>query len=607
MSGLRRKWATRWAMSLVVLFFCGSLRAGGGPENVFLVVNSAVPHSMTIANHFIEWRDIPAGSVFYIDWPDPPFDIDSHEFRDRILGPTLKEIERRQLSKQIDYIVYSSGFPYRVNFTPELKDSVSDHPWASITSLTYLYEYTMQENIRELILERKNAQRPAIYANAYARDLVEGGSIRRSRGFRARYGIDMLGNRVKKGSGGKHYYLSTMLGHTRGVQNNTLLEVMKYLRNGDKADGSKPEGTIYLVSNANVRSSVRHDNFESVAAELENLGVNAEVIEGQGGEKLSLPVDKDDVQGAVVGYFKTSWGLTNSKILPGAIVENFTSYGGVLSGASAKSQSLLCDFLKFGAVASSGTVAEPFAIAAKFPHPGIHVHYARGCSVAEAYYQSVICPYQLIIVGDPLCQPWAVPPTVELAGLNPQETVSGVLELQASAKSSAGHKIRNLDVFVDGVLVARTLPDQPIQLDTNRFSNGYHELRVVAIEDTPIETQGRTITGFVSANLPAAAEDSGDAKPQIGVSAEFFPRGGIFRLGQPAIVKVRSPGAREIRIYRGRNMLGRTAGGSGRIVFDVAKLGGGPATLRAVAFPSDLSLKPVFGFPLKANVEYSPN
>ena len=607
MSELHRKWI-RYIAGVLLFVCCTRVRAGGGPENVFVVVNSAVPHSMTIANHFIEWRKIPVGSVFYIDWPDPPFDINSHEFRDRILGPTLKEIERRQLTKQIDYIVYSSGFPYRVNFTPELKDAVSDHPWASITSLTYLHEYTMQENIRELLLEPKNAKRPAIHANAYARDLVDGGSVSRSRGFRARYGIDLLGNRVKKGAGGKHYYLSTMLAHTRGVENNTLLEVMKYLKNGVKADGTNPKGTIYFVKNSNIRSSVRHDNFEAMVAELSKLGVEAEVIEGPGGEKESLPVNKNDVQGAMVGYFKMAWGLTNSKILPGAIVENFTSYGGVLSGASTEAQSLLCNFLKFGAVASSGTVAEPYAIPAKFPHPGIHVHYARGCSVAEAYYQSVICPYQLIIVGDPLCQPWAVPPTVKLTGFDAQETVTGVLELKASAESAAGHKIRNFDIFVDGLLVDRTLPDQPVQLDTRRFANGYHELRVVAIEDTPIETQGRVITGFVSANVPEPSENgTSTMNPEIGVSAEFFPRSGILRLGQPAIVKVRSKGAREIRVYRGRDMMGRTAGGSGRIAFNVAKLGGGPATIRAIAFPEDRSLKPVFGFPLKANVEFSPN
>ena len=55
---------------------------------------------------------------------------------------------------------------------------------------------------------------------------------------------------------------------------------------------------------------------------------------------------------------------------------------------------------------------EPYSIQAKFPHPGIHVHYCRGASLAEAFYQSVNAPYQLLVVGDPLCQPWATIPQV---------------------------------------------------------------------------------------------------------------------------------------------------------------------------------------------------
>ena len=54
---------------------------------------------------------------------------------------------------------------------------------------------------------------------------------------------------------------------------------------------------------------------------------------------------------------------------------------------------------------------------AKFPLPSIQLHYVRGCSLAEAFYQSVSGPYQLLIVGDPLCQPWAVIPKITVAGV----------------------------------------------------------------------------------------------------------------------------------------------------------------------------------------------
>ena len=51
------------AAVLVVSFACGLAgvaRAGGGPENVFLVVNPASADSLTVANTFTALRQVPA-------------------------------------------------------------------------------------------------------------------------------------------------------------------------------------------------------------------------------------------------------------------------------------------------------------------------------------------------------------------------------------------------------------------------------------------------------------------------------------------------------------------------------------------------------------------
>ena len=58
------------------------------------------------------------------NWADPPFDAPVELFRDRVLRPTLEEIKKRRLTQQIDYIVYSSGFPYAINFTTDLGERV---------------------------------------------------------------------------------------------------------------------------------------------------------------------------------------------------------------------------------------------------------------------------------------------------------------------------------------------------------------------------------------------------------------------------------------------------------------------------------------------------
>ncbi|GAG85993.1 unnamed protein product, partial [marine sediment metagenome] len=46
------------------------LSAGGGPENLFLLVNQSSQDSLTVANHYIDLRQLPAANVHYLKW-DP--------------------------------------------------------------------------------------------------------------------------------------------------------------------------------------------------------------------------------------------------------------------------------------------------------------------------------------------------------------------------------------------------------------------------------------------------------------------------------------------------------------------------------------------------------
>ena len=89
-------------------------RAGGGPENIFLLVNSNSVDSMTVANHYVDLRQIPPENVFYLNWKRPVTQTFGKLFREEILMPALKEIEKRKLGAQVDYLIYSCDFPWRV-------------------------------------------------------------------------------------------------------------------------------------------------------------------------------------------------------------------------------------------------------------------------------------------------------------------------------------------------------------------------------------------------------------------------------------------------------------------------------------------------------------
>ena len=211
-----------------------------------------------------------------------------------------------------------------------------------------------------------------------------------------------------------------------------------------------------------------------------------------------LPPKKKDVAGAVIGTASFDWKKSESVMLPGAICEHLTSFGGVMSAKAG--QTPLSEFLRHGAAGSSGTVTEPYAIPMKFPSPKMHVHYARGCTLAEAFYQSVPGPFHLLIVGDPLCRPWARIPEVTVGGIPADKKVQGTITLTATASLPEEGRVKQWELFVDGKRKLVSPPGEPLQLDTSTLRNGPHELRVIAEAEGPAGTRGRQLLRVVVQN-----------------------------------------------------------------------------------------------------------
>ena len=116
--------------------------AGGGPENVLVVVNGDSAVSMQIANTYVEMRDIPQEHVLWLHNIPYPDSISIDTFRNRIWAPIRDFITSNQLEDEIDIIAYSAGFPYAVQFSADLKThqlSGTKHHGnvASLAGLTY--------------------------------------------------------------------------------------------------------------------------------------------------------------------------------------------------------------------------------------------------------------------------------------------------------------------------------------------------------------------------------------------------------------------------------------------------------------------------------------
>lgn len=538
------------ALLLIVTCLPGTVEAGGGPENLLLVVNERSWASQTIANYYSALRGIPDSHVVYLDWSQPVEITDVETFRQEILEPVVKAIQDKQLSQQIDYIVYSADFPYGINYRSDLKQ---EERWAvgSITGLTYLAPLVM---LKETAYRGRNVN---WYMRPWQMRPGEAGSdIPTSRGFRTVFSW-MEDGQIGR-TGGQHYSLSTMLGYTSG-RGNSVSEVINYLRRSSQVDGSRPQGSIYFARTGNVRSTTRHFAYPLVVDELRRLGVHAEIING------TLPQGRKDVSGLAMGAADFEWKTASNQILPGAICDNFTSFGGVLRESS--TQTPLTDFLRHGAAASSGTVVEPYSIIQKFPHPIMHVHYVRGCSLAEAFYQSVHGPHQLLIVGDPLCMPWARIPQVKVGGITANQTVQGMITISPTVVGSLAGHVHHFEIFLSGKRIAIVRPGKVWLFDTSEYPDGYHELRVVAFEASALQMQGRDVVPLTIANTDQV------------IRASVTPVSGI-RWNDSFTVSAESTGAREIIVFQNRRVLGKIQGAKGNLELVADQFGLGPIRLQ---------------------------
>jgi hypothetical protein len=547
-----RRTLSVFASTLIALLLSGNAWAGGGPQNFVVVVNPNDPGSLEVANAYVELRDVPAVNVIYIPFNPTQTRAKVELFRDRVLKPLLDQIKERGLTNQIDGVAFSTGYPYAIDCTqlfPGQEFPAQVKPWLSLTSAVYLSHLLLGQRM-ELF---------ALNSNGYFAEPFQGKTT--SRAFTADLPAAQ-GERAGSKAGGLPYVLATSLGVTHG-RGNTAAEIVAVLRRAKRADGAKYRGTIYYMKNKDIRSRARDSGYAAAIQELTQLGVKAELLTGV------VPLNKNDVAGLTTGAPQVDLRGSGSTILPGALVDNLTSSAGQFNVPAnlINSQTPVSEFLRMGAAGAAGTVVEPFAIAAKFPSPHIHVHYARGCSLAEAFYQSVAGPYQMIIVGDPLCQPWAAAPKVSVEGASDGAVLKGKIQVKPSAKYPDSRAAARFELYIDGLKQGSITPGESFSIASSALADGFHELRVVAIDNTPIAVQGSWL-GLVQIK-------NGVDAIQLSASA------GKVTVGETLSVSAASTRKGEATVFNNGRQIGTIAGGSGSLAIDTNKLGKGRVQLWA--------------------------
>ncbi len=382
-------------------------------------------------------------------------------------------------------------------------------------------------------------------------------SVQDSIGFSSQYGFNQKGEIVAADKG-IHYVISTMLGYT-GERGNSIDEIAQYLSSAAQADHSQPSGSIYFPLNGDIRSSTREWAVRSAIKELQAIDIHAELLSGK------LPQGKQDVMGAHVGTPWFEWEKSGSNLLPGAIGEHLTSWG---ADFGQKSQVKVSAWLRAGAAGTSGTVSEPYALAFKFPTAFLYLHYARGCSLGESFYQSVQSPYELLILGDALCQPWAPDAQIGVTGLPEDQALAAEVSLHVQSKLN----IAQTAAFLNGRLCAIAQGAEALRFNTENLVPGHYQMRVVAVVDNAMRSRdGKNFAVRIGKQqeISTCTASEKDGIISVAFQAAENPKFAAFAL-----------------MLNGR-IIGRHANKAGTLSVERTRTGNGPISLRPVLLDSD--------------------
>ena len=543
--------------------------AGGGASRTLVVVNEDSPTSLRVGTAYAALRGIPSHQICRLSRVPHRQLTTIALLRERILAPIEAFLTSTGLDATIDTVAFSIDFPFAATYAADVPDAEKGPvpPHIALNGALYLARRVLAGDAGYADLD----------VNRYGR--VGPGGPLDSVGFRSTYLYERSGDVQRSptpealAEAPDRYRLATLLGW-HGLQGQSVPDLLAGLARSAAADGTHPEGTVYLMDHPDIRARTRKPFFEQTVEALAARGRKAVVlVKGEGGEDGVLPQGHDDVVGLVAGIAGFQWAGSGSTMQPGALAEHLTSFGGRLDGSG---QTKLTAFLAAGAAGSSGTVCEPLAIWQKFPAPFLHVHYADGCSLAEAYYQSVMGPYQLLIVGDPLTRPFAHLRAVTSADVASQHPWKGTVEVRVEVGAGQGEDPAVLELYVDGRQVAAGPAGAALTVDSTVLEDGGHEVRLAAVVADAVETRSEW-----GARIEV---DNGGPTPTLVV-----PRKPV-TLDEDVALSGKAPaGVKEVEVRQGHAVLVRVPVRSGRwkTSLPAARLGQGTVPLYVRAVDAD--------------------
>lgn len=436
--------------------------AGGGPQNVLVVINTLSDDSVKVGEYYVEQRGIPAINVCRIACPTDR-SIEFDVYRDKIEQPILKYLRSAGIDDHIDYIVMAQDMPVRVNVGGAFR-------WVSVGAIFQLTETEVPGSPQERMPQ---------WGNPYAK-------ANKAFDHDDEYAYDAAGTKLAK------LYLVTYLMSIKAG------DAMALVDRSIQSDRHKSDGNEWFYyQDANGNASGRNALYDRFIQSMAAAGFkNAEhVVSGP-----DALIDRTQIMGYMSGGTYTKLNrekVKTNEYLPGAICDMLQSFGSVPQNwdESGHTQFPVAYMIEAGITGVHGCVAEPYTLA--FPTVPLFDWYTQGYNLAETFWMGIPPGYWMNMVnGDPLAQPYAKRPVITVTDAERYDAaVKGQVKVGFTATNGAAPGVSHVEIYVDGKLVLKDLPATAREhlIDTSRMRNGLHELRIVAISSDDTRAQGQAV------------------------------------------------------------------------------------------------------------------
>ena len=384
-SRIRRRALVAACATASVALAAAPALAGGTGNNVLIIIDPSSADSLYVGNYYKIARNVPDRNVLYI----APAAANYSTFVGANLDGLFGTLNQRQIGSNIDYIVVTPGGPYRISAANLVNDGCSpvrNFAASSIHTMAFIADEIAAGNV------------PVSLRNQYFSTSTTPQSFDSNWTWRN-------GNRSNHPDA-RRYFIGALLGYS-GERGNTVEETIAMIDRSVAVDGTHPTGTYYFMDNTGDGArNVRAPQYNSAVADIVNLGGAAQKLSG------ALPIGRHDCLGIMTGFASRDIDGGDFTILPGAFCDHLTSWAGHFGISS---QTKMSRWIVKGASGSLGAVEEPCNYIGKFPSANMHVLYFQGMSMGESYFRSAqFVPFQMLLYGDPLTQPFADIPIVSV-------------------------------------------------------------------------------------------------------------------------------------------------------------------------------------------------